>query len=355
MKKLLMLLFTALLPTLLAAEPFEAPQRNSAVFSHGRLLPGEVFSHMCSFLGTEDLFNVRRAHPDFNYIIGAFNKPQIFGEFHYSQHERFNQHPHPNMVKKIIHINRFAGQGAFCALLDQFPNLEVLTAAYKLREKGLLHINNLKKLKELLLRFQPFTTSKILGSLVESHHLQVLDLEGCYQVTDEVVMKLSHNASKLRSLGLGGCHELTDKGISALSRAPQLRKLILSNIKNITSNAIIALKDLSLSTLNLYGCRNISETAIMALANSPTLEELSLGGCPSIFFADATVSILANLPNLKILRLNNNYHFSNRGLYLLRNSSSLKFLNIAHCPMLTMEMVSLFQEERPDIKLVFLG
>lgn len=126
--------------------------------------------------------------------------------------------------------------------------------------------------------------------------IQVLDLKGCRRVGDDGLkvvsslgkLKTLHlNSSDISDVGLSylgsgnaplvslslrSCQRLTDKGISALvagSLVQTLQNLDLSNIPNLTDNAILVLvkSGMQIVELRLRECPLIGDTSVIALAS----------------------------------------------------------------------------------------
>nr|DAD46678.1 TPA_asm: hypothetical protein HUJ06_016615 [Nelumbo nucifera] len=102
--------------------------------------------------------------------------------------------------------------------------------------------------------------------------LKTLLLDGS-DITDVGLSYLRHGVMKsLVSLSIRGCKRLTDKCISAIfygSSGQELQDLDLSNISNLSDNAILLLAKsrVMLTELRLRECPLIGDTSIMALAS----------------------------------------------------------------------------------------
>ncbi|KAM1318353.1 hypothetical protein ACFX14_003673 [Malus domestica] len=164
-------------------------------------------------------------------------------------------------------------------------------------------------LTHVSLRRCPLLTNHAVTSLASNKDLEVLDLRDCRKLGDE-----SHHAistlpnvktllldgsdssdlglsylrpvviSSLISLSVRGCKKLTDKCITALfdgSSKLELQKLDLSNLPNLSDNAVLLLAKsrIPLLELRMRQCPLIGDTSVMALASMQVDEERWHGNC----------------------------------------------------------------------------
>ncbi|XP_060644393.2 uncharacterized protein [Anolis sagrei] len=86
----------------------------------------------------------------------------------------------------------------------------------------------------------------------------------------------------LQELDLTACGKLTDKSIAKVIRFPELRRLSLSLVPNITDNSLLAIARhcRSLEHLSLNHCVNLTDKGFVEAAGSlPRLQHLILSGC----------------------------------------------------------------------------
>lgn len=198
--------------------------------------------------------------------------------------------------------------GGFCRVTDTgFKTiLHSCSKLYKLRVSHGTHLTDLVfhdisatslTLLHVSLRWCSLITNYAVANLASNKDLKVLDLRHCRNLGDEALRAI-RNLPKLKillldgsdisdvglaylrprvirslvSLSVRGCKKLTDKGISALfdgSSITELRELDLSNLHNLSDNAVLALarSRIPILELRLRQCPLIGDTSIMALAS----------------------------------------------------------------------------------------
>lgn len=116
-------------------------------------------------------------------------------------------------------------------------------------------------------------TDEVVWALAKLHGetLEVLNLDGCYKITDASLAALADNCLLLNDLDLSKC-SITDSGVAALSEGVQLnlQVLSLSGCAIISNKSRPALEKLGLTLvgLNLQHCNSISSTTIELLTES---------------------------------------------------------------------------------------
>ncbi|KAM1031356.1 hypothetical protein ACFX2C_035156 [Malus domestica] len=158
-------------------------------------------------------------------------------------------------------------------------------------------------LTHVSLRLCTLLTNHAVTSLASNKDLKVLDLRDCRNLGDESLRAISTLPkvktllldgsdisdvglsylrqvviSSLISLSLRGCKKLTDKCISALfdgSSKLELQELDLSNLPNLSDNAVLLLAKsrIPLLELRMRQCPLIGDTSVMALASMQVDEE----------------------------------------------------------------------------------
>lgn len=110
--------------------------------------------------------------------------------------------------------------------------------------------------------------------------LTTLSLDGCQSVDDGVLALV--RAPGLRVIDLSGCWRVTDAGLAALAqRCPRIEKALLGHLNRITTAGIEAIATAwpALHTLALCGeSRLVSAASVAALVELPALERLRIQG-----------------------------------------------------------------------------
>ncbi|EXB93814.1 F-box/LRR-repeat protein 10 [Morus notabilis] len=153
------------------------------------------------------------------------------------------------------------------------------------------------------LRWCSLLTNQAVANLASNKDLKVLDLRCCRNLGDEALRAIrtltrlkvllldgsdisdvglsflrSRVIQSLVTLSVRGCKKLTDKGISALFEGcsiTELRELDLSNLPNLSDNAVLSLAKgrIPIVELRVRQCPLIGDTAVMALASMQVDEE----------------------------------------------------------------------------------
>ncbi|XP_057853440.2 F-box/LRR-repeat protein 10 isoform X2 [Cryptomeria japonica] len=187
----------------------------------------------------------------------------------------------------------------FRAILHACPNLQKLELLRTTQLTDLVFHDisaTPLSLAHVSLRSCDLITDFSIINLVYCKNLQVLDLKGCRGVGDDALKAVSFltklktlqlNSSDISDLGLSylgsgnaplvslslrSCPRVTHRGISSLvagSLVQTLQNLDLSNIPNLTDNAIKALgkSGVQIVELRLRECPRITDTSIMVLAS----------------------------------------------------------------------------------------
>jgi hypothetical protein len=137
-------------------------------------------------------------------------------------------------------------------------------------------------------------------------------LSGQGQMTDDLLVDLSHRAPTVTAIGLSGCAQITDAGIRHLARFPALQHLDLTGT-SVTDDGLQVLRALPrLCALSLSWNR-VTEAGVRVLADCHELEEVNLG--QSTAAGDAAVRALAGKHKLRRLAV----ALSDSGMALLHN------------------------------------
>jgi F-box/leucine-rich repeat protein 14 len=119
------------------------------------------------------------------------------------------------------------------------------------------------------------TDDKLKAALEEKPLVNILNLKGCYQLTDEGlkhVAKLPH----LTSLTLTGCRF---EALGQLVKLSSLTSLNLSNCDITTVELMHVTQLMGLTSLNLSGCHQVTDKGLTHVAHLTNLITLHLGCC----------------------------------------------------------------------------
>ncbi|GFP96697.1 F-box/LRR-repeat protein 4 [Phtheirospermum japonicum] len=162
-----------------------------------------------------------------------------------------------------------------------------------------------RNLRNLDIGFCSRVSDEAIRSIGDLKHLEVLNLQGCFLITDCGLAFLGEGSlcDTLRKLNLAECDQITDKGLMNLKDMVHLEELNLSDCgPNVTDKAIeMAVAKLwSLKKLNLSWLINLTYKTIDALARGcSNLEVLDISGCETI--SPSTVCAFAGHGSLKEL------------------------------------------------------
>lgn len=174
------------------------------------------------------------------------------------------------------------------SLLDQAPSLEAvaLSGLLAAEDKVVAAAARKPRLRRLCLNGCSKISSAALEALVAraGSTLRELQLGYCDKLTDSVVDALVIHSPQLESLSLYGCLQLTDRAVAALARLGALRRLDLSQCRQVGDAGVVALASSSMAVsplqwLNLYDCPLVTDASLAAIGgNCPSLAFLGLFG-----------------------------------------------------------------------------
>ncbi|KAK6152567.1 hypothetical protein DH2020_012206 [Rehmannia glutinosa] len=186
-----------------------------------------------------------------------------------------------------------------------------------------------RDLREVLLRRRIGIWDRGVASLVKfAGNLRNLDLGFCTGVSDDGLESIG-GLKYLEVLNLQGCWRITDKGLGFLAKGSLCKKLRILNLANmeITDCGLIYLKEMScLEELNLAECHMVTDISIeMVVATFSTLKKLILSWMFDV--SDVAVSALARgCKNLEVLDLSGCGTVSATGICAFSSHGSLKEL-----------------------------
>ncbi|GFS35420.1 hypothetical protein Acr_00g0039770 [Actinidia rufa] len=165
-------------------------------------------------------------------------------------------------------------------------------------------------------------------------NLVSLDLGRCSKITDEALEAIGLTNS-LQILNLQGCWLITDKGLASLASGclcRTLKKLVISECDRISDDGLLHLrKFLCLEELNLGECGpKVTDTGGVAIAGIRTLKRLSFSWLINV--SDVTVVALAqNSLNLVEVDLTGCELVTGDGIRAFVSHEALELLVLAKC------------------------
>ncbi|KAK6163594.1 hypothetical protein DH2020_000458 [Rehmannia glutinosa] len=247
--------------------------------------------------------------------------------FHRSTLQVFEPDLLPNFLPRFPNLLKFQASTPIRNSLIQFlantcPRIQVLNLNYK--ETGDLRCENVgeydfdddglcdiargcRDLRKVLLRRRSGIGNHGVVSLVGfSGNLRNLDLGFCRRVSDEALESIG-GLNYLEVLNLQGCWLITDMGLAFLAKGylcNTLRILNLAECDQITDCGLIYLKEMScLEELNLAECGKVTDIGFeMAVATFWTLKKLNMSWLIDVSHV-TMVALARNCRNLEVLDL----------------------------------------------------
>lgn len=187
-------------------------------------------------------------------------------------------------------------------------------------------------------------SDRILKRFKRFPKLRVLDVEGCFQLTDAGMSSLGSN---VEVLNMAQCIAVFRKGEARLGVLPsQLQKLRMSfNFNDHFINYIPH----SLHSLYLEKSYVTDGGLKYLLSLLPNLTELSVAACINV--GDATLAILP--VKLKFLDLWHNRNVTDTGFLSLKRLTALEVLDVTSCSKLTCQ--GILDAAQPPLRLIAVG
>ncbi|MBL6714175.1 MAG: hypothetical protein ISQ07_12430 [Pirellulales bacterium] len=217
-------------------------------------------------------------------------------------------------------------------LADAFPNLTELDLSSNTNLTGtaMRAICSLEKLERLTLlqnRFNDLHCRRLSG-LPE---LRALDLRGNMEVGDMTLRVVG----KLPKLS-GFKHRSTvvsDGGIAGLANSPSLRAILMQDfaVSSTCGEDLARLENLT--SLEIFRCQGFGDSGVLSLEGMPQLDRLTLRDLPEV--SDAAIPTLATMPKLRRLYLHELTSVSDEGLASLADAKELAVLDIWSLPRMT--------------------
>jgi len=227
--------------------------------------------------------------------------------------------------------NTVIDDAAVDTIVKSFPKLTVLDLSSNANMSGqvLKAISELKNLQQLILvqnRFNELGTRR----LSKLQDLRVLDLRGNMEAGDmtlEVVAALPKlKALKHRSTAV------SDYGMELLSRNGSIENLLIQDFAITGQSGQHLAKLQKLSQLEIFRCQGFGSEGVLALKGL-NLQRLTLRDLPTI--DDSALEVLKELPKLKKFYLHEISGVSDTGLKNLKSVKALELLDIWSIPQMT--------------------
>ncbi|GJY34998.1 leucine-rich repeat, cysteine-containing subtype protein [Tanacetum coccineum] len=191
-----------------------------------------------------------------------------------------------NLDPKVDYESDFDDDG-LCAVANAYIHLDSVSLDRRLSvgDVGVVSIlRSSKNITSLSLERCIKVTDESLKVIGEATSLIFLNLGECDRISDTGIIYIGQMV-QLTVLTLSKCGvNVTDFGISAISKIPNIERLVLSWLINVTNTSLfdIANNCLNLRELDLTGCQAITSEGLHAFADHPTLLRLLLYACHNI-------------------------------------------------------------------------
>ena len=275
--------------------------------------------------------------------------------------------------------------------LESLSELQVLEIYDK--KAGYAFFSQLEKLtclEQLHIIGNPNLNADNIDSLTKLNRLRVLKLDGCQNVGDACLNKISEMESledlsivafdakvqitdegfkqiarlkNLKRISLGNV-SISDRALKELSKIKTLREVYVCNCPNVTSDGIKSLQFLpELTVLDASYCKALIESKTVTVLDFPKLESLSVDFRIEIKssrlkdliisyvseFDDDSFTFFDTLPSLECLCLDNCQNVSDAGIKRLVRFKNLKLLSLNDCPLITDRSLDYLKENNPTL------
>lgn len=259
----------------------------------------------------------------------------------------------PGVLKGVANL-----QSLRTLKIDCYRNFadESLAVGPGLTDRGLIHLSNLTRLEVLNLSSCSMLTGcyKLTGQglihLSRAKELKKLVLWMCKGLTDEGLKSLA-GFKELQTLGLTGCEVLTGEFLGSLRDLKRLQVLDLKNCKNLKGQALVHLvHHKGLVSLDLSGCSELTDQDLVHLQGFEDLRILDFSQCTKL--TDKGLANLSKLTDLEQLNFNYCTNLTNEGLTYLENFKNLRVISFWWCNKLTREKIAEFQNALPWVRIM---
>ena len=321
------------------------PNKKTARENH-RHLPAEIVSYIFRFL---PLVDIRSAALVCKLWSSAADDPLLWKNITavlYSKTQLFSSYLVDSLQRKKIHSVRFRCQCSpeqilqVCKQLGASLQRVCIQGCRNVTEDLIVKLiqssRNLSKLdlskcRQLKVGEETCGWIERTGSCVE---LQDFNISSCKEITDYTVKNIARYMTSLQKLGLSSC-----KGVSLMtwkflvSKLPYLTSLDLSR-SDITDEVLLKfaqISSLGLRELSLSACKQLSDNGVVGLVKYQTkLKALRLA-CLDLT-STSIVAIDKYLQGLTILDLNSCRQITDGGLVKCQNLlKNLESLNLYSC------------------------
>jgi len=220
--------------------------------------------------------------------------------------------------------NSVIGDPTVELIAKSFPNLTNLDLSSNTNMtsgvlKAICELSTLERLTLVQNRFNDLST----GRLSKLENLRVLDIRGNMEAGD-MTMEILGTLPKLAALKHRST-TVTDYGMELLAESKTLSALLIQDF-GITSQAGEQIAKLDkLTQLEIFRCQGFGSDGVLALKGMK-LSRLTLRDLPMV--DDMAMEVFAELPELKRLYLHENDSISDEGLKNLGSLKSLEVLDI---------------------------
>ena len=173
-------------------------------------------------------------------------------------------------------------------------------------------------------------TSEGLLDLSRCSNISTFQLNS-YAISGEGLHHITHGLSHLEVLDLNGCYELTDDALRGM-RCPLLTTLLLRGCQKVTHEGLRFISEgcQSLAYLDIRYCNQIEDTAIEFISRCRSLRHLDVMSCSVTDIGLMHLSQGCAL--LKYLNVDNCYDITSVGMMHLANGCpSLEHLSVRFC------------------------
>jgi F-box/leucine-rich repeat protein 16 len=184
---------------------------------------------------------------------------------------------------------------------------------------------------------------------VGSTALRVLQLNNCWELSNQAVLQVAHCLPHLRHLSLAGCSKITDEAVELIAEQMRhLRHLDLSWCSRISDAALEYIAcDLGecLTELLLDRCTAVTDIGLGYVASMRRLEVLSIRWCVQV--RDLGVQALSSMPQLRVLSLAGCSLLTPNAFRCLQQLGSLQQLELTNCPAANDHLLAYLRQQLP--------
>ncbi|XP_044005677.1 F-box/LRR-repeat protein 2-like [Aphidius gifuensis] len=179
-------------------------------------------------------------------------------------------------LSKVCNSSIFPIVGERCKNLTRLEFVFDETSRELTKEAIIAISNNCKKLEHLEIPYCKITSCPFsLDHLSKLQYLEYLDLSCIKKLQDSTIIFIADECKHLKYLNIEGPNNITENAFDVLMKLENLKELTIDCNKTITNNFVEKLK--GLRVLNCRGCINLTDAGIIqVIKNCPDLERLTL-------------------------------------------------------------------------------